>query len=448
MLRWLVRAMKRLTRLPWGRLAAGACATAVVLASAVSLAPGGRDWVAWRIAEGAGRGDINAEAARQALVALGDETAEGLAPLALGGDRATADHARVAIDTRIDLWLSRSTPGAARRLTALLRAVEASVPDATESGIRWGTKLAERAAASSESGDPREGLALTRAAEHLLERLSRASGRFEEPIKVATQPEPIDPYGDGDEIDVLLARNAERSTRRSAAAIPPAAAPPLADSPVEPPAAVQQQPDWDPSWEKPLANLTREGGQHVAEAPVAAARASEVATTVAPAVDPSLVRPAAPVPYSERDDRQLLTELLRRADEVRKLQEPRTARGPSAVGPSEKVDGASSVRALLDELASRGYRGLSVAHLEAITADDPRVRMRLAEQLLLDSATDAPRLLLVLSQDPDGGVREAAITALGSSPHRAHVEAAWRIALNDTDPRVGRHASRLKARLD
>jgi hypothetical protein len=421
------------------------CAAVAVVAAGVAIVPGGRDWTARRVLDAAARGGLGADAAQQALLALGDGVALGLLPMAMQGDLPAATHARRAIDTRIDVWLSHPSPDRGRKLTALLGAIEAHAPGATQSGLRWAKLLGERTLAIDDNLERDERLRVVRASDRLLGRLATASVRVEdEPASVASARAPAFPYAaDVAEAQAIAQRKADlarqraqadEEARRAGAAPDPAPLPserpiaPEADTPV-----ADDEPPWDPRWKAPLANITRES-----------TAAPAVASDSTDATPP----PATSLPYTERDDLALLGELLLRSDEVRNLRQATSARGPRSAG--EVPPGASDgdARELVAELTRRGYTGVSVADLEMIASNDPRVRIRLADRLMVAQTADAPRLLLALTADPDGGVREAAVTALGSSPHRVHVEAAWRVALEDADPRVGRHASRLRARLE
>ncbi|MEM6656025.1 MAG: hypothetical protein AAF596_09500, partial [Planctomycetota bacterium] len=71
-------------------------------------------------------------------------------------------------------------------------------------------------------------------------------------------------------------------------------------------------------------------------------------------------------------------------------------------------------------------------------------RRTLAGRLLTSSSSGATRLLLLLARDQSPEVRHDALLALGSSADARVVDAAWRMAIDDSDPQVARLAEDLQ----
>ena len=97
-------------------------------------------------------------------------------------------------------------------------------------------------------------------------------------------------------------------------------------------------------------------------------------------------------------------------------------------------------------LIERGFGGASRSLLARVFAEEESERLRLVEDLLVTRFGGAARLMVVIAGDESPRVRSAAIGALGSSRNPALVEAAWRLAIYDPDPRVAAQAEQLKRR--
>ena len=99
------------------------------------------------------------------------------------------------------------------------------------------------------------------------------------------------------------------------------------------------------------------------------------------------------------------------------------------------------VRAML---INRGFGGSSREQLAALISESEPQRLALVDRLLVSSTGNAARLLLTLGSDESPRVRAAALGALASSRDPRLVDAAWRMAIRDPDPRVGRLANELR----
>ena len=163
-----------------------------------------------------------------------------------------------------------------------------------------------------------------------------------------------------------------------------------------------------------------------------------------PPVEPPVSLPPPPQELLHQlTDRQLLVRYLPIAT--------RAANSPAAVGPtgqpvepvaSEQTPEARLRQAVID----RGYGGVSTDEVAMLLSPVDTERRALVDRLLRSRSSGAARLLLLLAADESPLVRHDAILTLGSSADVRLVDAAWRFALNDHDPRVARLASQIQNR--
>ncbi len=95
-------------------------------------------------------------------------------------------------------------------------------------------------------------------------------------------------------------------------------------------------------------------------------------------------------------------------------------------------------------LLDRGFGEATPQQLRAAISGDESERLALIDQLLVTAGGASARLLLMLGQDESPRVRAAALGALGASRDPRLVNAAWRMAVQDPDPRVARLANSLR----
>lgn len=393
------------------RLAAAALLAVAILAGGRSLLRGRLEVAA---ADRAAKGD--ASAVTQAVT----DWAEAVVPVALADDGPAGVRARLAVFERLDAHQARrdTTRFVVDAVETLAIARRESLSDAaTRSGVAWARRLAERVANEA----PRFAELDTR-----LDLLTASDGVLSIAPLVRGRPPQPEPTEAPIEVEARVAvAPAPVPMPTETAPTPPTTIrleSPPAPSPV---AAADPSPAWRPAWE-------------------------DAATPVAP---PEPLKPAPTKPEAD-GDRALLAELIdsvqRDSEAWRDRPEPRRLRasGPVSVAETAEQRAARLERERLQErLAARGFRGLSTDHVQALLDPSPEVRRALADKLLTSRSGDAVRLLRMLAEDEDATVRAAAVAAMGSSTDRRLVEHAWRIALNDPDPRVGRLAESLRGQL-
>ena len=252
---------------------------------------------------------------------------------------------------------------------------------------------------------------------------------YRDPIVTTPAPKPQTPTAavaapDAEPLRITLGSPAEPPTTTPAA--PPSPwlsedsqpTPPrsLARAETAPPAS-----DWKPDWSPPVDSN--------------------------PGQPQPTAEPAVPAPPAESldglSDRELLTRFLPIAVQA--------SRSPAAVGPGGRLrsDDAgqtddSPESRLRQAVVDRGYGGVSTRHVRLLLSDRVGDRQTLANQLLTSPSSGATRLLLLLAADASPSVRHDALRALGSSSDARVVDAAWRMAIKDRDPRVARLADELQ----
>lgn len=94
----------------------------------------------------------------------------------------------------------------------------------------------------------------------------------------------------------------------------------------------------------------------------------------------------------------------------------------------------------------RGFGAASRGQLAAAVSDREEDRLALADSVLATRGGAAARLLLLLASDASPRVRLKAISGLAHSGNRVLVEAAWRMAVRDSDTRVAQIANTIQRR--
>lgn len=375
---------------------------------------------------------LAAEAERQAIAGQSEAVAAtrsdwpvSVGPVALLAAGRPGSEARRVASARIDLAIRRAERGDHRRLLdeglQLLRAIRAAEGVPTEAGTRWAQWLAERLTATAGRFGAKEKMLLLTETEATLATLA---GSAQRPKSATAFVEPSAPAT----IDVV-----EPPPR------PIAVAPVVEHRFIEPaplPTAetteliVRRMPpsDWQPDWQDT-------GTQSVAE----------IGPDVLPELPPRI---AQPLPAASLADRALLSEFVQL---VTTLGPVPMASGPTSVAQDDEAAVEDPVRSRLQqlrsELARRGFRAVTAIQVASLLSPDPADRLTLVNDLLSVPSADAVRLLLLLASDESADVRAAAISGLGSSSSRELVQAAWELATQDDDYRVGRLAEALRQRL-
>lgn len=403
----LLRAVRRLGPTEVGGLVAGV----LLLAAALR---GGEAWLARQAADQARAG------ASRAVAATRRDWVRHVVPVALEDPGPAGEEARGVVAAAVDVAVARARGGEtaplAKLAPQLLDALRVVPSDLSEEGARWGAWLARRLAETAELVPSAARARLLVRADATLALLARAPRqRLPTP---PPQPPPADVPETAQPLPAARAVAPAEPTERGLASTPPPA-------PVDEPAPAGKPRPLADAWRSPPTRL--------------------------PANPPEELPPPDPSPAAVADlaDLELIAEALRLREAL-----PRASDGPSAVGPAgvPAIDGvrhplAERFEVVGRELRRRGFARVSGDQAAALVSPDPAARRGLAERCLTDPTGDPGRVLLTLAKDSDPRVRVAALTALGSSPSRAMVEAALEAAVADTDPRVGRLAETLRERL-
>lgn len=392
-----------------------------VICTAIVLA------ISWRLVDQR----LAAEAARQAsrgaspaVVALREDWVAAILPTALGETGPVAERARRVASARLDQAIAGATRDdheEFKRIAAtILETIRKSEAAPTPEAVRWAEWVSQRLAKTADRVAPEDRLALLASVDQTLTSLAGRARREDinpppsQPTVVATpvvEPEPVAVLDEPPAVEWV-------------APLPlPIAVTPVAESTPEPTPMPEPQawnPDWIPS--KPTT-------------PEPTARAAE----------------PVPATLTERSDRDLLGELVQLASQLpQDIDEPYAA-GPTSAPKKDEADPFADLRrevsALRAELSARGFYAVSEDQVERLLSDDAAVRVDLVARLMVEGSGGAPRLLLVLAEDPSAEVRAAAISALGSSTDQELTRIAWELALKDKSPEVGRLAENLRARL-
>lgn len=377
-----------------------------------------------------------AEGHSLAVATMRADWSASVVPTAMSADGAAGADARRVAQVRVDLAIARARRGDTRPLvqlaTAMLHEILGLQPVATDAGAEWAEWLTPRLIEAAETLDAKRRIQLLALADQTLARLA-VRPRRREAIAAAepTRPPPPEPLPEPP-AEASLAESAPAE----AAAEPPAAqsAEPIAppESPqrivVVGPSEPREPAGWSPRW------------------------SAEASTPIKPSTTPaSIAINRADDAASRREaDLRLLAEFVELAAQAPAMTDAAYARGPKSLPlPTDRWNGPRRTRfeTVRAELAERGYQSITAEQVAALLSDDFGERRRLAERLPTVRSGDAARLLLLLAQDPSAVVRQAAVSALGSSSSRALVEAACELATNDRDPRVGRLAQPLRERL-
>ena len=414
-------------------------------------------WVQERLSERIGhiaRNDsANGPAAYKTLLALDDSALGVLVKNAVASDPAIAETARDALAVRVDTWRARNATGGSFRIALhvqrLLAELEKQTPEMTYSGKAWANRFANHLLATVSLVPIKKRGSLIASVDHLINTMATTPTLSDPPTRpqaiVVTAPVPTpvaEPSPVADPSPVAEPSPVSIPTEAIATVVesipPPSASEALVENdPFEQDANEPTEDPWKPAWrDNQAATLAPHQPQPIDPQPYEP--------------QPLVTAPAKPLPDSPNDyanstDLQLLAALLENELALRASQQPQ------AVGPTSKatpVDPQLTARleSLGYALQSRGYRGVSITHVRLLLSNRISDRLQLVEQLLVDRTGDTARLLLLLAHDVAADVRVAAITALGSSPRKELVEAAWALALRDKDARVARIAEQIQAR--
>ena len=435
--------MKRLIQIFMNRQA---CQLAASLAVVLVLAAGGwhlaSRWLAGRFAQLAVEGQDEPAPVYEMLLALDDASVGALVKNASLRDPAIAKASRKALFTRVDAWNAATAANdqgeLAERLNKLLKQVKRQVPQFTTSGQAWANRFTRHVLSHSSKLPEQDRIKVIQIADSLLDELSVT------PAKEDLMPAQVDVPLIGDEnfpaepeliVQAEIEENAvpiAESTPEPIDATPQVKQnPPVAVQPIKEEASpknlVSKQPSWKPDWQtKPPK------------------------TIIDPDADATVVDPVA-----KQSDRQLLTYIHEKADEIiaasnqRKAETKPTASGPA--GTNQHDDDLIPIDAYLievqEELVKRGYTSLHREEVRLFVSEKETDRMQLVILLQAGSSGYHARMMLQLAQDTSPKVRIAAITTLGTSSRPELVEAAWKLSLRDTDPQVAALADQLRQRL-
>ncbi|MEM9185712.1 MAG: hypothetical protein AAGB00_04365, partial [Planctomycetota bacterium] len=97
-------------------------------------------------------------------------------------------------------------------------------------------------------------------------------------------------------------------------------------------------------------------------------------------------------------------------------------------------------------IVRRGFGEASEAMLAAAISTDEADRLTLVADRRAARGGAVGRLLLLLGADPSPRVRTRALSALAASGNPALIDAAWRLAVRDPDPRVAAIAEEIQRR--
>ena len=409
----------------------GLCLLVGVALGSLVVAPA-RSWLAGRFSQLAAEQPEQSRRVYRTLGALGDAAIEPLVDNATSQDPRVSLEARRALGAWLDVWRSRSQTDAGQEFVKKARYTLAllseRVPVLTESGGQWAERFASQVLDATDEvrfdARPR----LIAAADRLLEELGST--------RLLPDPPPVEAE--------VIAESGQNELDKAVEAFP---LPPKTD-PVSKPVMPKALSIAPPPVVAPVAPADElavvEPNKIVESVPAEPRldwRPAEIEGQPAPLIaeDARPIEEAAPPDYRVLSDRELLAELVANA-EAYQASRRLSAQGPGAPSPEDELQESQKERlqALADALAERGYRGLRLTDAQALLSPEESVRIRLIDQLFSKQSGDAARLLLLLARDESAEVRLAAISALGSSPHRQLVEAAWSLALKDEDPRVGR----------
>ena len=388
--------------------------------------------VASRIGEGARRGEISSEAATHALHRMRDAAVPTLVRLATDPNETLARPARVALAARVDQWRAEASKNPrrfTRRTEHLLTAFQDAKGPLTSSTKKWAGRFTTSLLADVTLSVPIKRAMLLARIDSIVKSLSEAP--------TAPDPPPLPPVESIAEQKLLDTLSDEEPLEltpppRLVAQTPTEVAESLPPPPASGQGIAQDASPWNPRWSVPDEPK-----------PLAAGPTSPLSPSPAEMNAPQVSTQTAPSHEGEPNDRELLAALLEALD--RHEAEPR-ASGPRSA--SDRYAGFDAeTRNVSEALYQRGYRGLSLHHVRSLLSEDPEDRLRLIERLLVEATGDTAKLLLLLAYDEHAEVRAAALTALAASPRRELVEASWEIAINDPDPRVGRLAESIGARL-
>lgn len=396
------------------------CLAAVALVLAV------RAWFDGRLAAEARRQAALGEAETVAQVA--SNWPESLVEVALVDRGEAGRRAQQEVFRRLDAERAANEARYAGAAIRVAEAVAAGADNASEFGTRWSEVLLRRLSRDEPVGDWRQRLALQAA-------IDDARG------SVPTVPLPATPVRPS---SAAMPAPVARMPSGGSAPAPSVSEPAVAamdESPDPPRMIAESLPA--PADESP--SLEANAGDE--EAPLAWQRANTPATSMTEAPSPlEIESPGGDVPLRDRTDRDLLAAFV---DDAAPPSDRPAARGPVAAGDASAAPASDALRrvAIREELARRGYSGVTREQVAQLLSPDEWVRAELARRLPGARWGDPTRLLVLLTTDESGRVREAAVSALASSPQRALVEHALSVAIADEDPRVGRLVPTLRERL-
>ncbi|MGD9632039.1 MAG: hypothetical protein AB7G28_15205 [Pirellulales bacterium] len=172
-----------------------------------------------------------------------------------------------------------------------------------------------------------------------------------------------------------------------------------------------------------------------------------------PPARPQFSTETAPMP---RPFEQPAAETLKKAAPMPAAEPPSESEGPAdswAALDSRQllerwlVESGPPQRAIEAELQRRGFGRLrsDVVRL-ALSSSDRAARVQLVQDLPAIPGLGAKAWLMLLAEDPDAEVRQAAVTIMATSHDAELLDRAWNVALHDRDPRVARLAEQLRAR--
>lgn len=435
--------MKRLVKILMNRQAWQLAASlAVVLGTAAGGWHLASRWLADRFAQLAVEGQDDSAPVYEMLLALDDASVGVLVKNASLRDPAIAKASRKALFTRIDAWNVASSADErdelAERFNRLLKQLKRQVPQFTTSGQVWAARFTQHILNHSSRLPEQDRVKVIQLADSLLDELSITPAK-EDLMSVTIDLPVVEDDNAATEPQLITQTEIEQNAVPIAESTPelidinPSEAPnpAVVASPVEeetlPNNLPREQPSWKPDWQakvpKPIENLE---------------------------IDATAV-----VPITNQPDRQLLTYIHEKADEIiaasnqRKAETKPTATGPA--GGNHDEDGLAPVDAYLlevqEELVKRGYTSLHREEVRLFVSENEADRRQLVILLQGGSSGYHARMMLQLAQDASPKVRIAAITTLGTSSRPELVEAAWQLSLRDTDPQVAALADQLRQRL-
>lgn len=354
------------------------------------------------------------------MTSLGNVAIPALLDAAAHPDRQVSRPARRQLDNLLARWEAERTVDHRDRYRQILGGLSDRERSLTPSGRRWAKHTVDRLLELANLAPPPADLRLTELAEGLYVELGRQSQVKDYPL-IDARSRPASTS--------VMQRTPRPLEVIAAAPVEPAETPPgpAAERGPRQPTVTQSEPVLKST---PAASPPPE--------PAPPARVATQPNAFEPEPDPAPAAPLASGPPSLAWQKPHSAPAEAPAPEGREsIEDPGGVFVPGNATTKARVRGP-------DDVAAEGRAKAAQQAVADLLKGSESDRLRLVDDLLAGRRPGATELLFELAKDSSPRVRASAISAMCTSSNRQLTEAAWRLALQDEDPRVARLASEIQ----